>query len=171
MQRFFTCFISLLAGSITPAIIVAVYFFFIGLFTSSLGEIITEIPEMILLVSFVAGCHTFLLGLPLYLIVKLYYKFTYKTSLACGFLIGALPLAIYTWPIRHTDMKFSSSYNGVQHMIDGVPTMSGWLSYIQGATTFGFLGLSGALMFKYYLNKFENPSKSGKTDAVTGASS
>lgn len=171
MRKFYIHSISLLICSVTPALIFVTCFLLLGLFTGSIFEIIPSIPEMLALVLFIAACHACILGLPLYLAIKSYFKFTYLISAVSGFLIGAIPLAIFSWPLRYAHPGSFSSYNGVKHMIDGVPTMAAWLSYIQGFLAFGLLGLAGALVFKYCLSRLENPNKSSKKDLVNGASS
>jgi hypothetical protein len=50
--------------------------------------------------------------------------------------------------------KSSFSVQGVEMTIDGVPTMAGWLYYFEWVCLYGVLGSSGALMFKYVLQKF-----------------
>ena len=97
--------------------------------------------------------HALILGFPIYLFLKKYFSFNYVFAGISGFIVGALPLAIFTWPLRLSATKSSSSLNGVQHMIEGIPTLAGWLSYIQGFMVFGCLGILGAITYNYLLNK------------------
>ena len=56
-------------------------------------------------------------------------------------------MAIFTWPLRYPEMKTSASVNGVKTMIDGVPTLDGWLQFLQGVSFLGVCGTAGALAF------------------------
>ena len=144
---------ALLLCSVLPAVLYLGYFLVWGLLESLNASLWHQFPEMFMLITFIAAVHSVALGLPIYFLVKSYSPFTYKVSMLCGFVVGSVPIAIFTWPLYYLGSKSSSSVNGVQIMIDGVPTMSGWLYYIEGVCLFGFLGSSGALMFKYVLQK------------------
>lgn len=87
------------------------------------------------------------LGLPAYLLLRYLKLVRWWSTLSAGFILGALPMAIFTWPLKYSDMKSSSSVNGVQTMIDGVPTTAGWLQYVEGVLFFGAFGLAAAFVF------------------------
>lgn len=106
------------------------------------------------LVTAVAAEHAVGLGLPVYFWVQIFSPFTYRVAIVCGFIVGAIPIAIYAWPLDLFGPKSSFSVKGVEMTIDGVPTMAGWLYYFEWVCLYGVLGSSGALMFKYVLQKF-----------------
>src|SRR5262245_23465985 len=53
------------------------------------------------------------------------------SSLVAGLLGGAIPWAAYTWPY-YTYGKYSSTINGVPHVIAGVPTAASWFAFGSG---------------------------------------
>lgn len=97
--------------------------------------------------AFISAGFVLLLGLPAYILLRYFKLINWWSTLLSGFCLGALPMAIFTWPIRYADMNSSSSVNGVQTMIDGVPTMAGWLQFLEGVLFFGAFGLAAALAF------------------------
>src|SRR5450631_3177421 len=82
---------------------------------------------MILPLAFgIALGHAIILGLP----VALFYRAKQwrgvgATVLGAG-LIGAIPVGIFTWPLT-PGSKTSASADGVATIIDGIPTLAGWL--------------------------------------------
>ena len=144
---------ALLLCSIMPAVLYLGRFLVSGLLESWDAALWHQFLDMFALVTAVAAIHAVGLGLPVYFLVKIFSSFTYKVSILCGFIVGAIPIAIYTWPLDLSVLNSSVSINGVQTKIDGIPTMSGWFFYLEGVCLFGFLGSSGALVFKYILQK------------------
>jgi len=97
-----------------------------------------------------------LLGVPSYFLLRRFGKIHLWSTLLAGFILGAVPMAIFTWPSRLT----SASVNGVQTVIDGIPTMAGWLQFTGSVTFIGGCGIAGA--FAFWLaapNKFVNKDK------------
>jgi hypothetical protein len=82
-----------------------------------------------------------------------------------GFIMGAIPEGILTWPLRFTELQSSAVANGVQTMINGVPTMAGWLQFFAGAAFFGACGVAGAAGFWLVWRK--NPNTLFNPDAQT----
>ena len=153
MHKFKVHLISLLACSFVPAFISLIFILLMGVFSHQLANNLGNFISMFLLAFIISAIHALVLGFPLYLLVKKYFNFTYFFAGIIGFIVGALPLAVFTWPLRYAGTRSSSSFNGVQHMIEGVPTMAGWLSYIQGFMVFGCLGILGAITYNYLLKK------------------
>ncbi|MUH73202.1 hypothetical protein [Psychrosphaera haliotis] len=87
------------------------------------------------------------LGLPTYFLLRKLNSVNWWATLISGFVLGAIPMAIFTWPLRYPEMKTSASVNGVKTMIDGVPTLDGWLQFLQGVSFLGVCGMVGALAF------------------------
>ncbi|MBU3069011.1 hypothetical protein KOI40_04215 [Aestuariicella sp. G3-2] len=99
------------------------------------------------LFAIVSGGFVLLLGLPTYLLMRLFKKINFRSTLTAGFVLGAIPMAIITWPLQYIGTKSSSTVNGVQTMIDGVPTLAGWYEYFEGVVFFGLFGFGAALVF------------------------
>lgn len=95
----------------------------------------------------VSSGHVLFLGMPAYLLVRRFSVVRFWSTIVGGFLLGSIPIAIFTWPLRYPLQKVSSTSNGVQTMIDGVPTMAGWLEYIGAFSFFGVCGAVAAMVF------------------------
>jgi len=87
------------------------------------------------------------LGLPAFLLLRWKRLVHWWSAIGGGFLLAALPMALSAWPMRYSHTKSSAVINGVQTMIDGVPTAAGWLQYGAGVVMFGGLGAVGGLCF------------------------
>ena len=72
---------------------------------------------------------------------------TYDATIASAFLVGAIPVGILTWPLNFPSLKGTASINAVMTIVDGVPTLAGWLAYLEGLGTFGAFGATGGLAF------------------------
>ena len=133
--------IALIFCSLTPTLMLVAYFLIGAFFTASIDSVGQQLLSMSMFITFVAAGHAVIIGLPISIVVKAYMDFTYKVAALCGFLVGFIPIAIFTWPMQYGSGS-SSTINGVQTLVNGVPTMAGWLSYLQGTVIFGFLGFS-----------------------------
>src|SRR5262245_63952606 len=65
--------------------------------------------------------HALVLGLPLFLIVRRTGWVNVFSATAGGFLIGAIPIGLMSWPLTWTRGS-NVSIEGVPTVIDGVPT-------------------------------------------------
>lgn len=121
----------LLLGALVPAMVVAALSLDVGLL----------VPALVVTLG-----HAFILGLPAALLF--HYKRWSKpaTTVAVGFVIGALPIGIFAWPLR-PGSGISTASSGGPTVVDGIPTWLGWLEYLEFAGIFGLLGALGALVF------------------------
>ena len=122
---------AVLLGALAPALIVA------GLSTNL----------MVLPFAFAVTLgHSMLLGLP----VALFYRGKGWTHLGAAmvgaFVIGAIPVGIFAWPVSPS-LRTTASVDGVTTILDGVPTLAGWLGYVKMLAMFGALGAAGGLVF------------------------
>ena len=68
---------------------------------------------------------------------------------------------MFSWPLRYASPGSSASVNGVDTMIDGVPTTAGWLQYLYGVAFFGIFGILAAAAFWLVLRGGPNNSFKG----------
>jgi len=111
-----------------------------------------EALVLIMVFALVSLAHILLLGLPAFFALRWRGWLKTRTIAAAGLLTGALPMAVITWPFPlRQQYRYSSSgtWHGrqVDFIADGLPTMFGWFSYLEGVATFGLLGVSSALVF------------------------
>lgn len=123
--------VAVLLGAAVPAALVAVALDSAGFFP----------PAMALTLG-----HAVILGLPLALLYRRLQWRSPAFALAGGFLIGALPIGVYLWPLD-ASVGSNAWTDATQTLIDGVPTRAGWIEYLQMLGGFGCLGAIGALAF------------------------
>jgi hypothetical protein len=92
------------------------------------------------LASLVTYAHAIVLGLPVILILRHLHRFTRLTVVAATFLIGALPVALFTAYSQITNRSGTFTVNGVAQQVDGRLTLAGWLSNIEGVLMCGAFG-------------------------------
>ena len=136
--------LALLTAAATPAVIVWVLML-MDEFEHSVGLKqalqIACVPAIFAFV--IALAYAIILGLPAYFLAKRFHLTDWWMSVICGFMIGAVPSAIYSWPLSHVN-GVSSAWNGkemVDYIINGTPTMAGWLRYIYSFCGMGLLGM------------------------------
>ncbi|MBU2984905.1 hypothetical protein KO528_06065 [Saccharophagus degradans] len=95
----------------------------------------------------ISASFVMILGLPAYLLLRYFNKISWWSTFLSGFSLGAVPAGIFTWPLRYASAGSYSSVNGVETMVDGVPTIAGWVQFIEGVLFFGGLGFIAALAF------------------------
>jgi hypothetical protein len=122
---------AVLLGALAPALIVASLSFGIAVlpfaFAVTLG-------------------HSVFLALPLALIYRAKRWTRLGAVVVGGFLIGATPMAVVTWPLS-LSARTTASIDGVPTIVNGVPTAAGWLSYLEPLALFGALGAVGGFVF------------------------
>jgi hypothetical protein len=68
-----------------------------------------------------------------------------------GFVVAALPVGVWSWPLpfKASSTTASVSIGGrmTQTMVNGMPTLEGWLQYGQLVTLTGLLGAASAFVF------------------------
>ncbi len=115
----------------------------------------------------VSAAHVVLLGTPTYFFLRKLNKIRWWSTIASGFVLGAIPMAVFIWPLQHTNLKTSATVNGIQTMIDGIPTLAGWLQYAEGVGFLGGLGAVGGLAF--WLSWRLGPQQGAPGDAPKAA--
>jgi hypothetical protein len=117
----------------------------------------------------VSGAHVLLLGLPAFALVIRTKSFAWWSAVGLGFLLGALPLALLSWPLNYGQGTSASHWeNGrmVETLVNGVPTSAGWWSYVGGVAAMGCLGAVGGLSFWLVLRALRSrPSVATHADA------
>jgi hypothetical protein len=141
--------LAFLSAIIVPAILISGWYLYgqFETFESDDPYIWVRTRGFLGLTLFISGAFVLLLGLPAYFILR-YFKFiNWWATLISGFILGAAPMAIFTWPLSYPELNTNASVNGVQTIINGTPTMAGWLQFVEGVSFFGGCGLAAALVF------------------------
>jgi len=95
----------------------------------------------------VATAFVVVLGVPAYFLLRKLNAVRWWSTVATGFILGAVPYTIFAWPLQYAELHSSSTVDGVQTMIDGIPTAAGWIQFTSAALFFGACGAVGALAF------------------------
>jgi len=91
--------------------------------------------------------HAVLLGLPLFLVFRSMSWINLTTCVVFGFAVGAAPVGVLTWPMRHPELHTSASVVGVPMIINEAITAIGWIGYIKPVICFGSFGALGGFAF------------------------
>jgi len=89
--------------------------------------------------------HAIFLGLPAFLVFRARRWIRLLPAIFAGIGIGAAPAALVFWPLR--DSSFNESIRGVPTIIDGIPTVAGWLKYAEILSIPAVLGGVGSVTF------------------------
>jgi len=122
---------ALLLGALVPTVIVSLPFW--------------SAEALVVILAF-SLAHALVLGLPIALVYRAKRWQWPGLAVATGFLIGAVPIGVFTWPVRN-EPRSTSWANGVLVSVDGIPTLAGWLDFLRILGVFGGLGAAGALAF------------------------
>jgi hypothetical protein len=111
----------------------------------------TPFIAIIVIIFIVSSIYVIVLGVPAFIVGWYFKKIHWWTSVIAAFVIGALPTAVFLWPLRYPQLRTTSSrWDGekmVQTMIQGVPTVTGWTDWLSAFTIVGLFGVSGGLVF------------------------
>jgi hypothetical protein len=86
-------------------------------------------------------------GLPLYLLFRRLGLVSQASVLAAGFVVGASPMIVLIAQMLLSPMRTTGSVGGIPTIVDGVPTLYGWMQDALMLGFFGGLGMIGAAIF------------------------
>jgi hypothetical protein len=108
--------------------------------------VVDRAVPLALLALFISVGHAVVLGLPLFLIFRSMGWISAISCIAGGAIVGVLPVGLLAWPFRPGNGTYSS-FNGVVTVVNGIPTVAGWLSYLQFLAFLGAFGALAGLVF------------------------
>jgi len=141
--------LALVAATVVPAVLIALWYLYAQFITFPADDAYIWVRTMnfLVLCLTISGLHVALLGGPAFALLRWKKAIRWWTSLATGFILATVPVALFTWPLRFPELRTSATMNGVQTMVDGAPTAAGWMQYTQGVVFFGACGALSGLVF------------------------
>jgi len=123
------------------------------------GDNIQSLYSLFLITSMVTYGHAIFLGIPVVILFNKFSLFSRSLVLGTSFLIGALPVTVFTI-YREITMPSGAGYisNGIVHRVDGKLTAAGWYSAIELIFFCGVLGSSAGLIWWFIARKSANNS-------------
>lgn len=107
--------------------------------------VVSEIARLARTIFLVVAALAFVLGLPLFLFLRSRGRIGIASCALGGFLIGAVPFGALTF-VSMMGVQHASS-GGKPIVINGVPTLAGWIEFASNAGSVGLFGLGGGLTF------------------------
>jgi hypothetical protein len=138
----------LLASALLAAVIATLLFIIPTLVQIEVPWNIVVVSQVLTLTRttfIVAAAHALVLGLPLFLLVHSMKRVGVATCALGGFLIGAVPSGVFI--LISMIGLHSASSGGKPTVINGVPTLAGWIEYAYAVGSAGWFGLTGGLTF------------------------
>jgi hypothetical protein len=107
--------------------------------------VVSQILGILRTTFIVALAHAFILGIPLFLVLRSTRPVGAITCALGGFLVGSVPFGA----LALTSMfgLQSASTGGKATVVNGVPTLAGLIEFAYGVGSIGLLGLAGGLTF------------------------
>jgi len=141
--------IAFLAAILAPACLLAAWYLYgqFQAFDAADPYIWVRTRGFLSICLMISAAHVVVLGIPAYALLRWRKAIRWWSTIATGFILGAIPVAVVAWPLRYAELKSSSTVDGVQTMIDGMPTIAGWTQYFEGLSFFGACGALGAFAF------------------------
>lgn len=115
----------------------------------------------------ISAAHVIALGIPAYFVLRWRGLLGWWSALLAGFVLGAIPAAVFSWPLRYASPGSHASADGFKTVVNGAPTMAGWLQYLGGVSFFGACGLAAAAAF--CVVRGMSPNKSFKPNPLRGS--
>ena len=127
---------------------------------------------LVVLTLVVATLWIVVLGLPTFFILKRRGWVRWWSAGISGFILGAVPSAVVSWPYDPgVDSSFSAwdGHKMVEYVVHGIPTHAGWVQYFQSSWGVGLLGAACAIVFWLVWRVVAGPSQSSKRTRVPRA--
>jgi hypothetical protein len=157
------------AGCFAAFIFAALCSAFAALMPFGLAASVDQFANLLLLFAFgITLAYAVVLGLPLFLLLWQEGWINAFSSIGGGFLVGIAGTFLLTLGLF--DRGLSYSFDGVPHVISGVRTAAGWLSYLRTLIFFGLHGAFAGFVF-WCLLKWSGVVVSGRGEATAGGKS
>jgi hypothetical protein len=142
--------IILWSAMLLAAVVVAVLF--TGLMTKDIEKpwnivVVSQFLGLLRLTFLVALAHAVVFGLPLFLFLR---SKSCVGIIACalgGFVVGAVGPAMLGLLSMFGNASYNAWSGGRATIVNGVPTLAGWMEYAQSVGFVGIIGLGGGLTF------------------------
>jgi hypothetical protein len=121
--------------------------------------------HFLILCALISAAFVLALGIPAYLLLRWCNAVRWWSTIASGFVLGAAPIAIFTWPLQYPKGA-SASFDGIATLVNGTPTFAGWLQYLESVAFFGACGAASATAFWLVARR---PNHSFKADGSAAA--
>lgn len=140
--------LAFLAAIAVPPCLITVWYLWgqFAIFEPSDPYIWVRTRRFFVLCTLISAAHVIVLGLPAYAILRWRNVVRWWSTIASGFALGAIPHAVASWPTGNPP-DASASFDGVSTLVNGVPTLAGWLQYFQSVAFFGACGATAATAF------------------------
>ncbi|MBD9481830.1 hypothetical protein IB229_02520 [Pseudomonas sp. PDM14] len=140
--------IAFVAAVLTPTLALVGWYIYgqFAMFDSNDPYIWVRTREFFVICFVISAAHVIALGIPTYFLLRWRRLIRWWSVLFAGFVLGAVPVGAFSWPLHSSPGSYALA-NGVQTIINGVPTMAGWLQYFGGVLFFGVCGLTAAAAF------------------------
>ncbi|MGN6229474.1 MAG: hypothetical protein ACTHNM_18760 [Dyella sp.] len=102
--------------------------------------------HFLILCALISAAFVLVLGIPAYLLLRWRKAVRWWSTIASGFVLGAVPVAVFSWPLRFSQGA-SATVDGVPTLVNGAPTLAGWLQYLESVAFFGACGAAAATTF------------------------
>lgn len=153
MKAALRTFFAFLAAAIAPAALILVPFA-VDLVAAGAADsdpyAWERFNRVAVLVAGTSFLYVVVLGIPAFLLLRWRKAIRWWSATVVGFLLGCLPVAFSLWPVDADLRTTQSHWDGgkmVQTVVDGVPTLAGWLSYANAVAGMGAFGTVGGLAF------------------------
>src|SRR3982751_6316836 len=161
MNRGIRYSLAFLAAALVPSLVISVPNAVASLSAGD-SHAIVRTWKIIIAALAVSAAHVLALGIPAYVLVVRAKAFAWWSAVGLGFMLGAVPLALLSWPLRYSEGASARHWeNGqmIETIVNGFVTPAGWWRYVSGVLSMGFLGALGGLSFWLVLRALKpNPS-------------
>lgn len=147
------------AAILAPTVVVTLFFSVLAAFSNGNSEAELKVIALTFISALaISTVHVLALGLPFIWILKRVNRLNVWSATATGFLLGCVPMGIWSWPYDNykSSYRYWNGHAMVDAKIDGVPTLVGWIDYLQSVTFMGAFGVIAALAFWWTLKCFDS---------------
>ena len=159
---------SMAAVLVQPLVLLA----WLGLPSLFAGEsaAFADVARFSIFAAFFAIPFVLVVGVPATLLLSRYGKLQWWPLALIGSLTAMLPIAA-SGPGGGAGYSSGGNWRGkvVDYVVDGEPTLYGWLSYLESITYFGIHGLVGASVFYVVWRRSMGPNNSFKPKPLRGS--
>jgi len=141
--------LAFVAAVLTPTLVLVCWYLYgqFAMFDSNDPYIWVRTRGFFVICLAISAAHVIALGTPAYFLLRWRGLLRWWSALLTGFVLGAVPVGLFSWPLRYASPGSYASADGVDTMVNGVPTMAGWLQYLRGVSFFGACRLAAAAAF------------------------
>jgi hypothetical protein len=171
MNNFSRGLLSFAAAAIAPVFVIVAFYTFQTLLNETPSDSYTwlRVRNFAILAALFSTAHVAVLGIPAFCLLHFLKRIKWWSTVLTGFVLGSVPTGVLSWPTPGSSASHWDGTKTVDTVVNGVPTIARWVSWLESVAAMGLFGAAGGLAFWLVWRNGMRPNNSFKPKPLRGS--